>query len=154
MHYNNLMFQKMNKKNDILTETDIAIIDTFASVVISKLHVINDCILIRLPTFDVTDNNKIKKFVTDETGLEACQNEINLNIEMSMDLISVDVALCFFNTFNRKLKEKYNCVFCSILSIDDNEGWIFRFHRIRENKAIWISNDLDAYSNPVLYEVF
>lgn len=154
MQYNNLMLQRLNKLNNDLTEDDIVKIDTFASELIKKLHLINDCVLIRIPTFDVNDMNKIKKYVTDEIGLEACQNEINLNVEMCMNLISTDFALNFFITFNRKLKDKYNYVFCSILSVDDNQCWIFRFHRIRNNGTMWINSDLNEYSNAILYEVF
>lgn len=95
MQYNNLMFQRLNKLNNDLTEGDIVKIDTFASELIKKLHLINGCVLIRIPTFDVNDMNKIKKYVTDEIGLEACQNEINLNVEMCMNLISTDFALNF-----------------------------------------------------------
>ena len=154
MQHNNLMLQRLNKLNNYLTEYDIVKIDAFVDMLIENLHLINDYILIRIPTFDITDKNKIKRYVTDEIGLEACQNEINLNIEMSMNLISVDFALSFFKNFNSKLKYKYNYEFCSILSVDDEQCWIFRFHRIRKNGVMWINSDLDTYSNPILYEVF
>ena len=108
MQYNNLMLQRLNKLNNYLTEYGIVKIDAFVDMLIENLHLINDYILIRIPTFDITDKNKIKRYVTDEIGLEACQNEINLNIEMSMNLISVDFALSFFKKFNSKLKYKYN----------------------------------------------
>lgn len=98
MQYNNLMLQRLNKLNNYLTEYDIVKIDAFVDMLIENLHLINDYILIRIPTFDITDKNKIKRYVTDEIGLEACQNEINLNIEMSMNLISVDFALVFLKT--------------------------------------------------------
>lgn len=154
MQYNTPMLQILNGSNNGLTEDDIAKADAFVSMLTENLHLINDCVLLRLPTFDITDKSKLKRYVTDEIGLEACQNEINLNIEMSVDPICVDLALYFFREFNKRLKNKYNYEFCSILSEDDGGCWIFRFHRIRGNGAMWINSDPDTYSDPVLYEVF
>ena len=103
MQYNTPMLQILNGSNNGLTEDDIAKADAFVSMLTENLHLINDCVLLRLPTFDITDKSKLKRYVTDEIGLEACQNEINLNIEMSVDPICVDLALYFFREFNKRL---------------------------------------------------
>ena len=92
MQYNAPMLQRLNGSDNDLTEDDIAKADAFVSMLTENLHLINDCVLLRMPTFDMTDKNKLQRYVTDEIGLEACQNEINLNIEMSVDPIGVDLA--------------------------------------------------------------
>lgn len=155
MYYNSIMYQQLRcSSNDKLSEQDTSAIYNFVCKKISDLHTINGCVVARDPTFNVNDTEEVKRYVTDDVGLEASQNEINLNVEMDLDLITIDEALYFFETFNKALKMKYDEKFCSILSLDDCNCWIFRFHKIRQSCRLWINDDINIYHNPILYDIF
>ena len=46
-----------------------------------------------------------------------------------------------------------NRKFCIIFSMDESDITV-RFHTYREVEGLWISEDLESYDNPILYEIF
>lgn len=90
---------------------------------------------------------------SDKTEFEASQNEILINSEFPEKDISANFAFRFFNNFNERLPYKNCGKICSILSEDDGR-WTFRFHIVREGEPLWISGDIENFSQPVLYGIF
>ena len=142
-------------KDDIIEQDEKYLIIGKVSQIINKLEILNDCLIVYSPTFDINDEEKFKLFFGDEIGFEASQNEIDLTHEFDAeDKLSKSFVFLFFESFNKELKEKYpDRTFCSIISLDDLSGWIFRFHTVRDNK-LWIDRNIDNYSEPLAYEIF
>lgn len=90
---------------------------------------------------------------SDKTEFEASQNEILINSEFPKKRVAAEFALEFFKLFNEWLAEKYYGKICSVLSEDDGR-WTFRFHIVRDNEPMWISGDIEKFSQPVLYTIF
>ncbi len=123
--------------------------------IINKLKVRRDCLIYRNPTFDADNEDEFCRYVHNDVGFEVSQNEINLNIELDKEDICKCEALYFFNFFNKCLKERYNkSEFCSIMSLDNMNNWIFRFHIYRGTDNMWIDKNINNYREPLLYEIF
>lgn len=89
----------------------------------------------------------------DKVEFEAWHNEILINSEFSKGRVTAAFALEFFKRFNERLAEMCSQKMCSVMSEDDGR-WTFRFHIVREGEPLWISEDLERFSQPILYELF
>lgn len=103
--------------------------------------------------------------VTDKVEFEAWHNEIFINAEFPKRKITTAFAMQFFAQFNARLQtfrsssEELGCEICAIMS-EDNGQWTYRFHIVRKraNEAstlepLWISEDLEKFSQPIMYEL-
>ena len=81
-------------------------------------------------------------------------NETIINYELNIPSVSSSVALQFFKEYNMQLKNKYNIKFCAILSQNNNNEWIYRFHTVTDDSCLWLGEDLEKYQEAVLYDVF
>lgn len=90
---------------------------------------------------------------SDKTEFETSQNEILINSEFPKKRITAAFALEFFNRFNKRLSGIYSEKICSVMS-EDNGCWTLRFHIVRNNETLWISEDIENFSQPVMYTIF
>ncbi len=89
----------------------------------------------------------------DKVEFEAWHNEILINSEFVEGRVTAAFALEFFTRFNERLAAVCPRKICSVMSEDDGR-WTYRFHIVREGEPLWISEDLERLSQPVLYEIF
>ena len=123
--------------------------------IIGKLKIKRNCIIYQDPTFDINDEGRADNNMYNDVLFEASQNEINLNIELNEEDINKREALYFFSLFNKCLKERYSeLMFCSIMSLDNMNNWVFRFHIYRGMDNMWIDKNIDNYQEPIMYEIF
>lgn len=140
---------------DILLERD-GFLDTqnikiLCKNIVLKTKCINDCILYN--ECGVLEENKINweyvlRINGDLTGYEVSQNEILISDTIfnknSMTLFLSELKFQFHNKFPNKK-------FCFIISYNDKG--ILRFHTYRISEGIWLSTDLEKYSEAVLYDL-
>lgn len=108
----------------------------------------NDCLFMKM-----YNGQAAPEFFSDMTEFEASQNEILINSEFSKERITAAFALEFFDRFNKRLPDICSKKICSVMS-EDNGRWTFRFHIVREDEPLWVSEDIEGYSQPVMYAVF
>lgn len=89
----------------------------------------------------------------DKVEFEAWHNEILINSEFGEGRVTAAFAMEFFMCFNERLAAVCPQKMCSIMSEDEGR-WTFRFHIVREGEPLWISEDLEKFSQPILYEIF
>ncbi len=89
----------------------------------------------------------------DKVEFEAWHNEILINSEFGEGRVTAAFALEFFTRFNERLAAVCPRKICSVMSEDDGRR-TYRFHIVREGEPLWISEDLERFSRPVLYEIF
>lgn len=89
---------------------------------------------------------------TDKVEFEAWHNEILINSEFPERQITPSFALEFYKRFGARLIMACPERMCSVMSEDDGL-WTFRFHIVREGEPLWISEDLEKFSQPILYEI-
>lgn len=90
---------------------------------------------------------------SDKAEFEAWHNEILINSEFPEGKITAAFALEFFERFCDRLKALCPEKKCSVMS-EDEGYWTFRFHIVRKGEPLWISEDIESFSQPVLYEIF
>lgn len=90
--------------------------------------------------------------VYDRVGFEACYNEILINRLFPKKNVTSALAVLFHSMFITRLAQEYPYKFCAVLS-EDNGRWTFRFHIVREGEPLWISEDIEKFSQPVLYDI-
>lgn len=104
--------------------------------------------------FLATHNGKANsESVSDKTEFETWHNEILINSLFPKKKISPAFAMQFFAQFNANLQENFNEKICAIMSEDDGR-WTYRFHIVREGEPLWISEDLEKFAQPIMYDVF
>jgi len=97
---------------------------------------------------------RILKFYGDWTGYEVSCNEIRITDYISFKQKEFYMIPHILEYLKLGLSKKYGTrKFCIIISID-NDHVILRFHSYRENEGLWISEDLEGYEEPIIYEVF
>lgn len=90
--------------------------------------------------------------VTDKIEFEAFHNEILINCEFPKKRITPAFAMQFFAQFNTRLQEECSEKLCAVM-YEDNGRWTYRFHIVREGEPLWISEDLEIFMQPVLYDI-
>lgn len=91
--------------------------------------------------------------VTDRVEFEAWHNEVLINSGFPKRSITPTFAMQFFAQFNARLQSEYGERFCAVMSEDDGR-WTYRFHIVREGEPLWISEDTEKFSQPVMYDIF
>ncbi len=89
----------------------------------------------------------------DKVEFEAWHNEILINSEFGEGRVTAAFAMEFFTRFNERLAAVCPRKICSIMSEDEGRR-TYRFHIVRVGEPLWISEDLEKFSQPVLYEIF
>ena len=144
------MNQKMQKilkqKGGMNKKTIVAICED----IVSQVKCINDCVL-----YDENGNLEQKKINwsivlkvnKDFTGYEVSHNEILLPNELFNESL-----LIFLDEIKFQLLKKFpNRKFCIILS--DSDRAVLRFHTYRPQEGLWLSQDLEKYKAPILFDV-
>lgn len=91
---------------------------------------------------------------TDKTEFEAWYNEIFINAEFPKSTkITPRFALMFFAQFNARLTALRAGKICAVMSADEGR-FTYRFHLVRESEGLWISEDLEKFAQPIMYEIF
>lgn len=134
-----------------LSASDFIATEKRIEKIFSDLKFENGCLFLATHNSELNAEN-----VTDKTDFEASRNEILINSLFRKRNISPAFAMQFFAQFNAKLFEKMQSEFdekiCAIMSEDDGR-WTYRFHLVRED-GLWISEDLEKFSQPILFDVF
>ena len=138
-----------------ITKEDSFLVREHVKTFSDQIKIVKNAMILFEPTFNIYDDNKFKKYVSDIIGFEASQNEVNINSEFKRKNISGAIAFYFFSSFNCKLEELYpENKYCSILSLNNRNCWTYRFHIVRNGYELWINEDIESYSDPVMYEIF
>lgn len=104
--------------------------------------------------FLATHNGKANaELAADKVEFEAWHNEILINAEFPNRRITPAFAMQFFAQFNARLQSEYGERICAVMSEDDGR-WTYRFHIVREGEPLWISEDLEKFGQPIMYELF
>lgn len=91
---------------------------------------------------------------TDKTEFEAGCNEILINAQFPKGTkITPRFALMFFVQFNARLAALRPGKICAVMSEDEGR-FTYRFHLVREDEGLWISEDLEKFAQPIMYEIF
>lgn len=152
---NNLMSSLALDGNIKMNSRDYILIQRFIKKYLKRIKTFNKCLVLKKPTFDISDSDKFNMYFGDETGFECSQNELNLNVEFKKDLISKEFAKTFFCQFNKALKRQFaDRIFCSIMSMDNKSNWVFRFHIVRAKDGLWIDENIEGYNVPIIYDIF
>ncbi len=143
----NQQMQKLLIKGSEISPSDFAATEKRIEKLFKDLKFENGCL------FLATHNGKASsENVTDKTEFEAWHNEILINSLFPKRNISPAFAMQFFAQFNAKLQENFDEKICAIMSEDDGR-WTYRFHIVREG-GLWISEDLERFAQPIVYDVF
>lgn len=144
----NRRMQKLLLSGGELSESDFALTEKRIEKLFEDLRYENSCL------FLATYNGKAKsENVSDRVEFEAWHNEILLNSLFPKKKITPAFAAQFFAQFNARLQLEYDEKICAIMSEDDGR-WTYRFHIVREGESLWISEDLERFSQPIMYDVF
>ena len=132
-------------------------ISEFCDNYLSKTKIIRDCIIYDQEgnlSEDKINFERILKLYGDWTGYEASCNEIRLTDYLDLNKENIGNIIDVFNHLKEGLLNMYpNRKFCIIFSMDESDITV-RFHTYREVEGLWISEDLESYDNPILYEIF
>lgn len=135
-------------KGGELSPNDLTLTEKRIEKLFGDLRYENGCL------FLATHNGKANaESVSDKTDFEACHNEILINSLFTKRKISSAFAMQFFAQFNARLQSEFDEKICAIMSEDDGR-WTYRFHIVREGEALWINEDLERFSQPIMYDVF
>lgn len=99
------------------------------------------------------ERSSTRENVSDKVEFEARHNEVLINSEFPKRSITPTFAMQFFAQFNARLQSEYSERICAIVSEDD-ERWSYRFHIVREGEPLWISEDLEKFAQPIMYDIF
>lgn len=72
---------------------------------------------------------------------------------VSKKKVTASLALTFYSMFITRLSGEYPQKFCTILS-EDNGRWTYRFHIVHDGEPLWISEDLEKFAQPIMYDIF
>lgn len=93
------------------------------------------------------------KNVSDRVEFETRYNEILINSEFPKRKITPVFAMRFFVRFNARLQRERGGKICAVMS-EDGGRWTYRFHMLREGDKPWISEDLERFAQPIMYDIF
>jgi len=117
-----------------------------------------DCLIISDKPTQLSEQQfgEVIKSYGDKTGYEASNTEVRINDFISNSDIILDdeilrLALLVINIWSNKIKAIYpSDKFCFIISISKSYATL-RFHKVRENEGMWLSDDLEKYEEAVGY---
>lgn len=152
---NSLMSQELCDDNKTIIESEVSFkIIKIVKKLVKRIKYYNGYLIANKSTIDLKNQNIVNRIFGDKTGAEASLNETIINYELNIPSVSSSVALQFFKEYNMQLKNKYNIKFCAILSQNNNNEWIYRFHTVTDDSCLWLGEDLEKYQEAVLYDVF
>lgn len=146
---------KCNRKTEVLfirggelSPADLTAAEKRVEKLFRDLRYENGCL------FLATHNGKANsENVSDKVEFEAWHNEVLINSEFPKKKITPAFAVQFFAQFNARLRSEYGERICAIMSEDDG-WWTYRFHIVRAGEPLWISEDLEKFSQPIMYDIF
>ena len=148
MTFSNSKMKRLIRSSDDIKPEYLVMIDKQLDKLFKDLKFENGCL------FMSTHNGKADASnVCDRVGFEACYNEILINRLFPKKNVTSALAMLFHSMFITRLAGEYPYKFCAVLS-EDNGRWTFRFHIVREGEPLWISEDIEKFSQPVMYDVF
>ncbi len=111
---------------------------------------VKDCIIISEKSSEKLEDyfDDVIKTYMDRTGYEASNTETNINdfFDNKISILTgITLGLITIEIWSLKLKQlDANSKFCFIMFSDDEHVEI-RFHKVRPNEYMWLSNDLEGY---------
>lgn len=119
-----------------------------AKMIVSDTKIIYDCLVYdKEGAIDETriNFNRIMMMYGDRTGYEVACNEIRLDKE----ILSKSQIPSFLIELDREFITKFSKkVVIYIQELDDVLE--LRFHFLRENEKLWLSDNLNGYDNPIV----
>lgn len=121
---------------------------------------IYDCLIIDNENeieIEKIDIDKILQIYGDRTGYEASCNEIRINDYINGENIDfrkvLDLGFKTLDIWCNILKKDYPYnEFCLIISCD-KESVTLRFHKVRHNESMWLSENLEGYEEAVAFKI-
>lgn len=148
MKSNGMMEALLKGAEDVVTSADRTELEHCIDRLFRDIAFENGCLFMK------THNGRaVLNDGADKVGSEGWHNEILINSEFPEKHITAAFALEFFELFCERLKVFCPEKMCSIMS-EDEGYWTFRFHIVREGEPLWISEDIEQFSQPVLYDIF
>ncbi len=151
MKCNRLMSALLNSGKGAVSSADREDIGRVADRLFADVVFESGCLFMRTYNGQALPHNIDNDM--DKVEFEAWHNEILINSEFGEGRVTADFAMEFFTRFNERLAALCPRKICSIMS-EDEGWWTYRFHIVREGEPLWISEDLEKFSQPVLYEIF
>lgn len=149
MTYSNSKMQKLLGCNDDVIKPEfLSMADKQIDKLFRELKFENECLFLSMHNGKADASN-----VSDRVGFEACYNEILINSLFPKKKVTVSLAATFYSMFITRFSGEYLQKFCAILS-EDNGRWTYRFHIVREGEPLWISEDLEKFAQPIMYDIF
>ena len=117
-------------------------------MIVQNTKLINDCIVYdknEIIDESQIDYDRIKKMYGDRTGYEVACNEIRFEKEIinqsqiTAFLVNLEIELS--TRFSRKVAIYFQFI---------DEFIDLRFHSVRENETMWLSDDLNVYNVPII----
>ncbi|MDE6732194.1 MAG: hypothetical protein K2J77_04890 [Oscillospiraceae bacterium] len=143
----NKSMQTLLLKGGELSPSDFTLTEKRIEKLFKDLKHENGCLFLATHNGKANDGN-----ITDKTEFEAWYNEVLINSLFPKKQIMPAFAMQFFAQFNARLQSEFDEKICAIMSEDDG-CWTYRFHIVREG-GLWISEDLEKFAQPVIYDVF
>jgi hypothetical protein len=157
---------KMNEKMKILIESgkkesESKILqfkfDKLRDLFFPNFVSVADCIIMSNKSQQILTQHfdNVLKSYSDKTSYGASNTEIRVNdfIENQISAFeAIDLAFLTIDFWAVQLKNIDNRKTCFILS-GDRDYITLRFHKIRENEKMWLTNSLEEYGEPVGYVI-
>ncbi len=144
-----IMNKKMKKQNnDIIDEKNSDDLNKIITHIVKNTKLIKEAVIFDEDGINESDVDfdEIFSIVNDWTGYEIGCNEIRIeNRKFESHQYST-----FARILHESLKEKYPDKHFLVYLMLDNDYVEIRFHILRNNEEIWISNDLNTYDTPIL----
>lgn len=148
MNYSNSRMKGLFKTSDVIKPEYLVMVNMQIAKLFKDLKFENGCLFLS------THNGKAQASdVRNRVGFEACHNEILINRLFPKKNVTLALAMLFHSMFITRLAAEYPYKFCAVLS-EDIGRWTFRFHIVREGESLWISEDIEKFSQPVMYDIF
>ena len=119
---------------------------------------IYDCIFFENQKINLSidEFNKLLKIHDDKTGFEASYNEVRINDYIENEISvneSLLIVLLLIDIWGLKLKSlNPKSKFCFIVSCEPPYTTL-RFHKVRSDEILWISEDLEKFDQPIGYTI-
>lgn len=151
MTFSNSKMKRLNRISDVIKPEYLVMIDKQVDKLFKDLKYENGCLFLsthngKADTSRVSDSS-------DRVEFEAWHNEVPINRLFPKKSVTSALAVLFHSMFITRLAEEYPYKFCAVLS-EDNGWWTFRFHIVREGEPLWISEDIEKFSQPIMYDIF
>lgn len=148
MKYNAMMAELIKNDGETPSEKEISKIDSRLEKLFGDLRFENGCLFLSTYNGVASAEN-----VADKAEFEAWHNEILINSEFPTMKITPAFAMRFFARFNERLRSEYGERICAVMSEDEGR-WTYRFHIVREGEPLWISEDLEKFAQPIVYDIY